>query len=171
MFNENVQNEVDIIYSEEEMQQQVENSGKEDKDMEKEDMDRDSDQLIEDTSDDVKNMVVNDSLSDDDETSSSDTPMPNIQKNNYNLNFENKKYLVTFNNDHIGFCNSLAEARSKMWSIARLEKHKLTEYNTYICQEMMNEDEIKVVGFHKFFIISYEKLVATIKIKEVYEFL
>ena len=67
------------------------------------------------------------------------------------------------------YVKNIDDARSKMWMFARMYRSRwLVDYNTYI-REDDNINKIKLVGYHKFTIMSYERLLSTFEICTVKE--
>jgi hypothetical protein len=64
------------------------------------------------------------------------------------------------------FVQNLKKARQKMIDLAGFIN--INYFNTYNCfLQQINENEIKLIGTNKFVIISYDKILATLRINEI----
>lgn len=80
-------------------------------------------------------------------------------------------YVVSANGIPQFYSHDIQEARRHMWNIARIRKFKEFGYNCYI-RECNDENNIQLVGYYKFNIISYDRILCYLnvhKISELYE--
>ncbi len=65
----------------------------------------------------------------------------------------------------------MRKAVNRMWELARKTRDDLgmNNYNMYI-REGITSDSIEVIGYHKFYVISYERIMGTFKISKVPRF-
>jgi hypothetical protein len=79
-----------------------------------------------------------------------------------------ERYVVTADGVPQFYTQTIEEARNRMWDIARISKFKDSDYNSYI-REFNDENHIQVVGFYKFFVISYERVLCYLNVQRVQE--
>ena len=79
-----------------------------------------------------------------------------------------QKYVITINGIPQCYTQTLEKARNCMWNLARLEKINYTEYQCFI-QEMDNPNDIQVIGYHRFSIISYNRTLVNLSVRSVLE--
>ena len=79
--------------------------------------------------------------------------------------------VISHDNEPICFVNNIRNARDRMWELARKTRDDLglNNYNMYI-REGGVEDSIEVVGYHKFYVISYERVMSSFKINKIQRF-
>ena len=79
--------------------------------------------------------------------------------------------VISHDDEPICFVNNIRKARDRMWELARKTRDDLgmNNYNMYI-REGSVEDSIEVIGYHKFYVISYERIMSTFKISKVPRF-
>lgn len=79
--------------------------------------------------------------------------------------------VISHDNEPICFMNSIRKARDRMWELAREERDNLSmsNYNMYI-REGNVEDSIEIVGYHRFYVISYERIMNNFRISKVPRF-
>jgi len=79
--------------------------------------------------------------------------------------------VISHNDEPICFVNSMRKAVNRMWELARKTRDDLgmNNYNMYI-REGITSDSIEVIGYHKFYVISYERIMGTFKISKVPRF-
>ena len=65
----------------------------------------------------------------------------------------------------------MRKARDRMWELARKTRDDLgmNNYSMYI-REGLTSDSIEVIGYHKFYLISYERIMGIFKISKVPRF-
>lgn len=66
------------------------------------------------------------------------------------------------------YTNEIEKAREYMWDMARACKAKEYDYNCYI-RENPNQNYIQVVGYNKFYLLSYERLICDMNVSRVQE--
>lgn len=79
--------------------------------------------------------------------------------------------VISHDDEPVCFVNSIRKARDRMWELARKTRDDLGmgNYSMYI-REGNVSDTIDVIGYHKFFIISYERIMGSFKISKVPKF-
>jgi hypothetical protein len=79
--------------------------------------------------------------------------------------------VISHDDEPICFVNNIRKARDRMWELARKTRDDLSlnNYNMYI-REGGVDDSIEVIGYHKFYVISYERIMSTFKISKVPRF-
>ena len=79
--------------------------------------------------------------------------------------------VISHDDDPICFVNSMRKARDRMWDLARNTRDDLgmNNYSMYI-REGNTSDSIEVIGYHKFYVISYERVMSSFKISKVPRF-
>ena len=71
-------------------------------------------------------------------------------------------------NRPVFYSDDLETARNIMWEVAREIKRDFFDSNLYI-YEGKNEDQITISVKHKYFLISYERIIHTLNIFTIYE--
>lgn len=84
------------------------------------------------------------------------------------LKDNSERYVVNIDEIPQFYTNTLEKAREYMWDIARARRMKETNYNCYI-RETPDQNFIQVVGFHKFYVLSYERLICNMNVCRVQE--
>lgn len=79
-----------------------------------------------------------------------------------------QKYVITVNGVPQCYTQTLENARNCMWNLARLEKNNHTEYQCFI-QEMDNPNDIHLIGYNRFYIISYSRTLINLSVRSVLE--
>ena len=79
-----------------------------------------------------------------------------------------ERYVVTADGVPQFYTQTIEEARNRMWDIARISKFNESDYNSYI-REFNDENHIQVVGFYKFIVISYERVLCYLNVQRVQE--
>ena len=106
------------------------------------------------------------SVSDAEYDSESDTePEPSSR---YSFNTKSKKYVIMISDRPVFYSDNLETARNIMWEVAREIKRDFFNTNLFI-YEGKNEDQITISVKHKYFLISYEKIIHTLNIFTIYE--
>jgi hypothetical protein len=86
----------------------------------------------------------------------------------YSFNTKSKKYVIMISNRPVFYSDDLETARNIMWEVAREIKRDFFNSNLYI-YEGKNEDQITISVKHKYYLISYEKIIHTLNIFTIYE--
>jgi len=86
----------------------------------------------------------------------------------YSFNTKSKKYVIMISNRPVFYSDDLETARNIMWEVAREIKRDFFDSNLYI-YEGKNEDQITISVKHKYFLISYERIIHTLNIFTIYE--
>lgn len=84
------------------------------------------------------------------------------------LKEDTQKYVITVNGVPQCYTQTLENARNCMWDLARLEKNNQTEYQCFI-REMENPNDIQLVGYHRFYVIAYNRTLAHLSVRRVLE--
>lgn len=108
----------------------------------------------------------------------------NATENDEEISTENDKfinlipntdlYLLSKDEEPLGFFKDKKLAVETMWKVARINKLKyMTNYNVYITEDC-DENNISIVGYQKFIIIAYGRVfsrfkITTVKQMELYE--
>lgn len=107
-----------------------------------------------------------DTNSDSEYDSESDTePEPSSR---YSFNTKSKKYVIMISDRPVFYSDNLETARNIMWEVAREIKRDYFNTNLFI-YEGKNEDQITISVKHKYFLVSYEKIIHTLNIFTIYE--
>ena len=79
--------------------------------------------------------------------------------------------VISHDDEPICFVTSMRKARDRMWELARKTRDDLgmNNYSMYI-REGLTSDSIEVIGYHKFYLISYERIMGIFKISKVPRF-
>ena len=91
------------------------------------------------------------------------------------LNFPNlslkdgtERYVITMDGVPQCYTTTLKEARGRMWDMARMRKFLERDYNSYI-RESPNENNVQVVGYHRFYVLSYERVLYHLRVHHIQE--
>jgi len=131
---------------------------------------------------DTKSDTKNDTQSDGE--GGTDTVNENETNNEEEISTENDNfinlipntdlYLLSKDEEPLGFFKDKKLAQETMWKVARINKLKyMTNYNVYISEDC-DENNISIVGYQKFIIIAYGRVfsrfkITTVKQMELYE--
>jgi hypothetical protein len=116
-------------------------------------------EVYDDDSDDSNDLIDN-------EEKTLDNMVPNIS-----LKRGTERYVVTADGIPQFYTQTIEEANKRMWDIARAFKINVNDYTCYI-RECEDLDNIQVIGYYKFYVISYDRILchfATQKVHEVQE--
>jgi len=83
-----------------------------------------------------------------------------------------EKYVITMDGIPQCYTTTIEDARKRMWEFARLRKFHEYNYKSYI-REGSTQNHISVIGYQKFYAISYDRVLSELsinKIQEVQEF-
>lgn len=84
------------------------------------------------------------------------------------LKEDTQRYIITANGVPQCYTQTLENARNCMWDLARLEKNNQTDYQCFI-REMENPNDIQLVGYHRFYIIAYNRTLVHLSVRRVLE--
>lgn len=127
--------------------------------------------------------IINQNIEDNDEDNDEDNVEDNSEYDsesddelkskcpNLSIKDGTELYVVSANGIPQFYSRNIQEARRHMWNIARIRKFKEFNYNCYI-RECNDENNIQLVGYYKFNIISYDRVLCCLnvcKISELYE--
>ena len=101
-----------------------------------------------------------------------ETPVDSpVDYSDSDVDIEDCVIVISHDDEPICFVNNIRKARDRMWELARKTRDDLgmNNYSMYI-REGGVEDSIEVIGYHKFYVISYERIMSTFKISKVPRF-
>lgn len=84
------------------------------------------------------------------------------------LKEDTQKYVISVDGVPQCYTETLDSARECMWNLARLEKNNQTEYQCFI-REMENPNDIQLVGYHKFYLVAYNRTLIHLTVRRVLE--
>ena len=85
------------------------------------------------------------------------------------LKEDSEKYVITTDNIPLCYTPSLETARTRMWDFARhIKSHQSMLYRCYL-REGSNRDCIQLVGPARFFVVSYDRILANFAIHQIRE--
>lgn len=88
------------------------------------------------------------------------------------LKQDSEKYVITMDGIPQCYTTNIEDARKRMWEFARLRRFHEHNYRSYI-REGSTQNSVSVIGFQKFYAISYDRILSELsinKIQEVQEF-
>jgi hypothetical protein len=122
------------------------------------------DQVDPDTSDENKDNEVNDDSDlSDNEDQTLDNMLPNLS-----LKCGTERYVVTADGVPQFYTQNVEEANKRMWDVARAFKVNVNDYNCYI-RECEDSNNIQVIGYYKFFVVSYDRVLCHFTTQKVHE--
>lgn len=112
--------------------------------------------------------ILNKNENDGDGERDEDTSVASVIQKYSDLVLEDntQKYVITVNGVPQCYTQTLENARNCMWNLARLEKNNQTDYQCFI-REMENPNDIQLIGYHRFYIIAYNRTLAHLSVRRV----
>lgn len=112
--------------------------------------------------------ILNKNETDHDGEKDEHTSVPGVIQKYSDLVLEEntQKYVITVNGVPQCYTQTLENARNCMWNLARLEKNNQTDYQCFI-REMENPNDIQLIGYHRFYIIAYNRTLAHLSVRRV----
>ena len=125
-----------------------------------------------------ENNVNGNNVNEDNEDNKSDdydnvSVLSDDQEDDYflKLNTEKTVYVITQDNIPLLYVNTIEDAHSMMWALARnYRTHWFNNYNTYI-REGSSQNKIEISGNYRYLLIFYERLLCTFEVHPVHEIL
>lgn len=92
----------------------------------------------------------------------------NDEETTFKLVENTELYLLHKDNIPVCYLKNKAEAVNMMWKVARSSKHKYSaNYNVFLKEN--DQNSISIVGYNRFFIVSYERLLSRFDITKIQE--
>jgi hypothetical protein len=84
------------------------------------------------------------------------------------LKQDSEKYVITMDGIPQCYTTTIEDARKRMWEFARLRKMHEHNYRSYI-REGSTQNHISVIGYQKFYAISYDRILSELSINKIQE--
>ena len=84
------------------------------------------------------------------------------------LKQDSEKYVITMDGIPQCYTTNIEDARKRMWEFARLRKLHEYNYRSYI-REGSTQNSVSVIGFQKFYAISYDRVLSELSINKIQE--
>ena len=84
------------------------------------------------------------------------------------LKQDSEKYVITMDGIPQCYTTTIEDARKRMWEFARLRKFHEYNYRSYI-REGSTQNHISVIGYQKFYAISYDRVLSELSINKIQE--
>jgi hypothetical protein len=92
----------------------------------------------------------------------------NDEETTFKLVENTELYLLHKDNIPVCYLKNKEEAVNMMWKVARSSKHKYSaNYNVFLKEN--DQNSISIVGYNRFFIVSYERLLSRFDITKIQE--
>ena len=92
----------------------------------------------------------------------------NDEEKTFKLVENTELYLLHKDNIPVCYLKNKEEAVNMMWKVARSSKHKYSaNYNVFLKEN--DQNSISIVGYNRFFIVSYERLLSRFDITKIQE--
>jgi hypothetical protein len=144
----------------------------EDKELSEDNIEEDNeDNIEEDNEDNIEDNIEEDNEDNIEEDNEDEEDEDDEDDIDIDLNFtENSElYIVSVNNSPSFYVKDLKTAKDKMWEVSKclLNEEYLKGYRTYNLR--ISDNEIHIIGNHRFFLISYDQILHRISYNKIKE--